>query len=119
MTVADRGERSRANQASGEPPAGSCSIPRARSCTRIDERDPSASNPAIMAVRLCVCHGDAEAAQLMLSGVNGEALAGLDLRFALAHLLLLKGRTADARRAFELLREQHPQTGWGEGGSAS
>jgi hypothetical protein len=69
-----------------------------------------------MAVRLCVCHGDAEAAQLMLSGVSKEDLLGPDLRFALGHLMLVKGRTADARRTFEKLREQSPQVGWGEWG---
>ena len=103
-------------RASGETPAASCSISRARSCTHIDERDPSASNPAVMAVRLCVCHGDADAAQIMLSGVSKESLLGLDLRFALAHMMLVKGSRADARRAFETLREHYPRESWGEWG---
>jgi hypothetical protein len=99
-----------------KPSPASCTIPRARSCTRIDERDPSASDPAVLAVRLCVCHGDADAAQLMLTGVSKQGLLGLDLRFALAHMMLVKGRTADARRAFDALRERYPREGWGEWG---
>ena len=31
-------------------------------------------------------------------------------------MLLLKGRAADARRAFETLSERYPQEGWGEWG---
>jgi hypothetical protein len=111
----DRGDKD-ATRASGETPAASCSIPRARSCARIDERDPSASNPSVMAVRLCVCHGDIDAAQIMLSGVSKDGLLGLDLRFALAHMMLVKGSRADARRAFETLRDHYPREGWGEWG---
>jgi predicted Zn-dependent protease len=69
-----------------------------------------------MAVRLCNCYGDVEAARVMLSGVEKQRLQGLDVRFALAHMILLKGRTADARRAFESLRESYPQEDWGEWG---
>jgi len=96
--------------------AAACTIPRARSCANIHQRDPSASDASIMAVRLCNCYGDAEAAQLMLSGVDKGRLTGLDLRFALAHLMLVKGRAADARRAFEKLRAEHPSESWGEWG---
>lgn len=110
-----RGEED-ATPAFGETSAGSCGISRARSCTHIDQRDPSASNPAVMAVRLCVCHGDAEAARIMLSAISKEDLPGLDLRFALAHMLLVKGSTANARRAFETLREHYPHESWGEWG---
>ena len=117
--VATSGGDGDTTRASGETPASSCGISRARSCTHIDERDPSASNPAVMAVRLCVCHGDTEAAQIMLSGVGKESLLGLDLRFALAHMMLVQGSRADARRAFETLREHYPREGWGDGGSAS
>jgi peroxiredoxin len=96
--------------------AGSCSIPRSRTCARINDRDPSAANPAVMAVRYCNCHGDAEAAQIMLSAVSGKGRQGPDLRFALAHTLLLEGRAAQARRAFEALRDQYPRESWGEWG---
>lgn len=114
--VAKGSEQEGATRAAGETPANSCGISRARSCTNIDERDPSASDPAVMAVRLCVCHGDADAAQLMLTGVSKESLLGLDLRFALAHMTLVKGRITDATRAFEALRDHYPQAGWGEWG---
>ncbi len=114
--VADRGGQDGSPLAAGETLAATCSIPRARSCTRISERDPSASDPAVMAVRLCICHGDADAAQLMLSGVRKQDLLRLDLRFALAHMMLIKGRTAEARQAFEVLRENYPQESWGEWG---
>lgn len=102
--------------AAGESPVTSCSIPRARSCTRISERDPSDADPAVMAVRLCVCHGDADAAQLMISGIDKQDLLRPDLGFALAHMMLLKGRNADARRAFEALRARFPDEAWGEWG---
>jgi hypothetical protein len=114
--VANRGESESSPPAFGKTPAVSCGIPRARSCTRINERDPSASDPTVMAVRLCICHGDADAAQIMLTGVSEQGLLGHDLRFALAHMMLIKGRTADARRAFEALREHYPQESWGEWG---
>jgi hypothetical protein len=52
----------------------------------------------------------------MLTGVSTEGRRGLDLRFALAHMLLVKGRRTEAQRAFEALREQYPQEGWGEWG---
>jgi len=94
----------------------SCGISRARSCTHIDERDPSAANPAVMAVRLCVCHGDTAAAQIMLSAISKQGTIGPDLRFALAQMMLVKGSTAEARRAFENLREHYPGEGWGEWG---
>ena len=100
----------------GNAPAPTCGIPRARSCNHINERDPSASAPAVMALRFCICHGDAEAARAMLSGASAQSLLRLDLRFALANLMLLKGRTDEARRAFEALRERSPQEGWGEWG---
>jgi peroxiredoxin len=100
----------------GDQPAVACTIPRARSCSHVDERDSSASDPAIMAVRLCVCHGDVAAAQVMLSAVDPAALGGVEMRFALAHLLLVQGRNAEARLAFETLRAEHPQASWGEWG---
>lgn len=114
--LANRGEQQASPRASGDTRAAACSIPRARSCTNIDERDPSASNPAVMAVRLSICHGDANAAQIMLTAIGEADLPGIDLRFALAHMMLIKGRAADARRAFEELRERHPQQPWGEWG---
>jgi peroxiredoxin len=103
-------------RASVSPTASACTIPRSRSCNRFNERDPSASDPAVMAVRLCVCHGDADAAQIMLTTVNKESMLGPDLRFALANMMLLKGRAADARRAFESLSVHYPQLSWGEWG---
>jgi peroxiredoxin len=116
VAAAGRGGQEGTPRAAAEIAATSCSIPRARSCTRLNERDPAVSDPSVMAVRLCVCHGDVEAAQIMLSGVDQQSLLGLDLRFALAHMLLLKGRTTDARRAFETLNKRYPQEGWGEWG---
>jgi len=97
-------------------PAAACSIPRSRSCTHVNDRDPSIADPTVLAVRLCVCHGDADAAQVMLTGVSERGLLSNDLRFALAHLLLIKGRTQEARRAFENLRDGHPRESWGEWG---
>jgi peroxiredoxin len=114
--VARRGEKEVSPPDAPQTHSASCSIPRSRSCSRIHERDPSASDPAVMAVRLCNCYGDTDSAQLMLSDVTGQRLQGLDLRFALAHMMLLKGRPADARRAFETLRENYPQESWGEWG---
>jgi peroxiredoxin len=99
-----------------ETAAAACGIPRARSCTHIDERDPSAVNPAVMALRLCVCHGDTDAAQIMLSAISKQGTLGPDLRFALAHMMLVKGSTAEARRAFESLRANYPDQGWGAWG---
>jgi uncharacterized membrane-anchored protein len=69
-----------------------------------------------MAVRFCICHGDAEAAKSMLSGAGTKSLLRLDLRFALGNLMLLKGRIDDARQAFESLRKHFPQESWGEWG---
>jgi len=100
----------------GNTPAPTCGISRARSCNHIDERDPSANDPAVLAVRFCICHGDAEAARNMLSGATTKSLLRLDLRFALGNLMLLKGRVDDARRAFESLREHFPKESWGEWG---
>ena len=100
----------------GNAPAPTCGIPRARSCNRINERDPSVSSPAVMALRFCICHGDAEAARAMLAGASTQSPLRPDLRFAIANLMLLKGRTDDARRAFEALRERYPKEGWGEWG---
>lgn len=114
--VASQGGKAASPPDSPTARPASCSIPRSRSCTRIHERDPSASDPAVMAVRLCNCYGDADSARLMLSGVRKQRLQGLDLRFALAHMMLLKGRTADAREAFESLRDGYPQESWGEWG---
>ena len=102
--------------AMGNTPAPTCGISRARSCNHIDERDPSANDPAVLAVRFCICHGDAEAARNMLSGATTKSLLRLDLRFALGNLMLLKGRVDDARRAFESLREHFPKESWGEWG---
>jgi peroxiredoxin len=114
--VASRSDKGATSPDSPETRSASCSIPRSRSCTRIHERDPSASDAAVMAVRLCNCYGDVDAARIMLSGVGKQRLQGPDMRFALAHMMLLKGRAADARRAFETLREDYPQESWGEWG---
>jgi peroxiredoxin len=96
--------------------AAVCGIPRARSCAQVNDHDPSIADPTVLAMRLCVCQGDADAAQVMLTGVSERGLLSNDLRFALAHLLLIKGRTQEARRAFENLRDGHPQESWGEWG---
>lgn len=114
--VAGAGERDGSVSATARATAAACGIPRARSCARVSDRDPSFADPAVMAVRLCVCQGDADAAQVMLSGVSERGLVGNDLRFALAHLLLIGGRTQEARRAFETLRDRHPRESWGEWG---
>jgi peroxiredoxin len=114
--VARSGGQGGSVAAAAKAPAAICSIPRARSCTRVNDRDPSITDPTVMAVRLCVCHGDADAAQVMLTGVSEQGLLSNDLRFALAHLLLIKGRREEARRAFEDLRDRHPRESWGEWG---
>ena len=103
--------------AAGETPAASCSISRARSCTRIDERDPSASNPAVMAVRLCVCHGDADSSADHALRVSARRVSWASICVSpLRTRELVKGSRADARRAFEALREHYPSEGWGEPG---
>jgi peroxiredoxin len=97
-------------------PTSRCSIPRAFYCSMAAERQHAAADPAIVAVRLSICRGDAVEAERMLQGVSREAGQSVDLRFAQANLLLLKGQTTAARAAFGALLSTDPAAGWGEWG---
>lgn len=98
-----------------EEPAARCTIPRALSCSMAAERH-AAADPSVVAVRLAICRGNAEDAERMLRGVGAEALRSIDLRFAQGSLLLLKGRTEEARQAFRALQASYPGAGWGNWG---
>lgn len=103
-------------EAAAADPAPSCMLPRARYCQLQAERGPGAKNPAVLAVRLAVCRGDADEAQRMMRGVGKDQFVRGDMRFALAGLMLLKGRAAEAAGAFRTLKERHPAEGWGDWG---
>jgi len=93
-----------------------CVLPRARFCQLQAERDPGSGDAGVIAVRLAVCRGDAEEAERMTRGVASERLSDPDLRFALAGLMLLKGREGEARDVFRSLQRSHPAEGWGDWG---
>jgi cytochrome c biogenesis protein CcmG/thiol:disulfide interchange protein DsbE len=93
-----------------------CVLPRAHYCQLQAGNSPGASAPGVQAVRLAVCRGDVEDAERMMRGVEKEQLGRGDLRFALAGLMLLKGRTAEAAEAFRALQQRHPAEGWGDWG---
>jgi Flp pilus assembly protein TadD len=80
------------------------------------ERQRRAADPAVMAMRLSICRGDAQEAERMLQGVSRQARWSPELHFAEGNLLLLKGQTQEARQVFSMLRGTCPAEGWGEWG---
>lgn len=92
-----------------------CAIPRSRFCMMSAEREGGEGDPAIMAVRLALCRGDVAEAQRMLRGLGSEQRAKDELRFALAHLLLLKGKNGAAELLFTDLAGDAEES-WGSWG---
>lgn len=99
-----------------EAPATACSIPRAYYCSMAAEQARGTADAAVMALRLSICRGDTAKAERLLQEVSREARWSGELSFAQGNLLLLKGRTQEARMIFSMLRGTHPAEGWGEWG---
>jgi peroxiredoxin len=114
--VEEAAEDAGAAPAAAGGPESRCTLPRAFYCSMAAERQRATADPAIMAMRLSICRGDAAEAERMLGGVSQQASWSADLRFVQGSLLLLKGRTQEARWTFNALRRSHPQEGWGEWG---
>jgi hypothetical protein len=88
-----------------------------RLCDASRERGAASAEPAVLAVRSTVCRGDVDGAARMLRGIGAQAFARPDFRFALANLMLVRKRTAEARAVFTALSDAGRDGGaWGEWG---
>jgi hypothetical protein len=99
-----------------KPARAACALPRSRYCLLSAEREGGETDPAVMALRLSLCRGDAAEAERMIRGIGAAQFRTGELRFALAHLMLLKGRGMAARGAFASIADGHPDESWGNWG---